>query len=473
MPSTLTYPGVYIEELPSGVHTIIGASTSEAAFVDVFTRGPANKAVRVTSFDDFERVFGGLNRRSEASYAIMQYFLNGGSIAWVVRAVSSGALATATLDDTESKPTLTLTAADTDATCGEAGNRIQYATFPDHKQLHAFNMALRQLDDDGEVVSESVQVYTGLTKDTLPTSKLVTFQALNSRTLPKNTSTNLITTETAGDTNTPGFCNLTGGVDGIPAVTGSLTLLDASTSNKVPSLKVTAKSVGTWGHNLQAGVDYEGIETQEANLFNLVIREVATSQSGQKRVVSSEVYKRLSLTTEALANASDASALINLSKLGTKRPDATKTSNYPNVTDPNQIADANSKAFKSLDGKDTDGNQVDPPPSDGNMPPNGNGSPQPDSEWATEGANALKAGLEALKKTSFNILCLPAASALAHQPGGSPSSMQTVVTQAVTLCKDQRAFFIIDVPDGVDLNGDNPAQEVSDFITSNLSARSD
>src|SRR5947207_6551676 len=90
MPASYTYPGVYIEEIPSGVHTITGVSTSDTAFIDFFKRGPVDRAVRVSSFGDFERVFGGLDVRSEASYAIQQFFLNGGSVAWVVRVVTGG-----------------------------------------------------------------------------------------------------------------------------------------------------------------------------------------------------------------------------------------------------------------------------------------------------------------------------------------------------------------------------------------------
>jgi phage tail sheath protein FI len=85
MPSAYTYPGVYVEEVPSGVRTITGVSTSNTAFVDFFARGPMNEAVQVTSPEDFNRRFGGLHRDSEASYAIAQYYLNGGQIAWVVR----------------------------------------------------------------------------------------------------------------------------------------------------------------------------------------------------------------------------------------------------------------------------------------------------------------------------------------------------------------------------------------------------
>jgi hypothetical protein len=46
--------------------------------------------VQVTSFAEFERAFGGLEAGSEASYAILQYFLNGGQIAWVVRVDNNG-----------------------------------------------------------------------------------------------------------------------------------------------------------------------------------------------------------------------------------------------------------------------------------------------------------------------------------------------------------------------------------------------
>src|SRR6185369_14150727 len=81
----VTYPGVYIQEVSSGVHTITGVSTSITAFIDFFKEGPSNRAVEIFGMTDFERVFGGLDDRSEASYAIAQFFLNGGGTALVVR----------------------------------------------------------------------------------------------------------------------------------------------------------------------------------------------------------------------------------------------------------------------------------------------------------------------------------------------------------------------------------------------------
>ena len=91
MPVTPTYPGVYVVEIPSGVRTITGVATSVAAFVDYFRRGAVNRAVHIFSIADFEREFGGLDTLSEASYAIQQFFLNGGREAWVVRVTTPAA----------------------------------------------------------------------------------------------------------------------------------------------------------------------------------------------------------------------------------------------------------------------------------------------------------------------------------------------------------------------------------------------
>ena len=85
MPATLTYPGVYIEEVPSGVHTIAGVATSITAFVGYTSRGLDNRAKHIFSFADFERSFGGLAADSELSYAVQQFFANGGTEAYVVR----------------------------------------------------------------------------------------------------------------------------------------------------------------------------------------------------------------------------------------------------------------------------------------------------------------------------------------------------------------------------------------------------
>lgn len=85
MPVTLTYPGVYVEEIPSGVRTITGVATSITAFVGRARRGPTDRAVVINSFGDFERIFGGLWTESTMGFAVRDFYQNGGSQAIVVR----------------------------------------------------------------------------------------------------------------------------------------------------------------------------------------------------------------------------------------------------------------------------------------------------------------------------------------------------------------------------------------------------
>lgn len=85
MPPTLTYPGVYIEELSSGVHTITGVATSIGAFVGWANQGPVDQAMLVQSWLDYEALYGGLDSDSPLGYAVNQFFSNGGQQAYIVR----------------------------------------------------------------------------------------------------------------------------------------------------------------------------------------------------------------------------------------------------------------------------------------------------------------------------------------------------------------------------------------------------
>lgn len=92
MPINPTYPGVYIEELENPVKTIVGVSTSITAFVGRALAGPKDDPILIHSFGEFESIFGGLWKKSTMSYAIFQYFLNGGHDAIIVRVVHSDAV---------------------------------------------------------------------------------------------------------------------------------------------------------------------------------------------------------------------------------------------------------------------------------------------------------------------------------------------------------------------------------------------
>jgi len=85
MPASLTYPGVYIEEIASSVRTIVGAATSITAFIGCAARGPVNEPVTINNFGDFERIFGGMWQKSTMSYAVRDFYINGASQAIIIR----------------------------------------------------------------------------------------------------------------------------------------------------------------------------------------------------------------------------------------------------------------------------------------------------------------------------------------------------------------------------------------------------
>lgn len=85
MPITPTYPGVYIEEIPSGVRTIAGVATSITAFIGRTLRGPEEEPITINNYGDFERIFGGLWTESSLGYAVRDFYLNGGTQAIIVR----------------------------------------------------------------------------------------------------------------------------------------------------------------------------------------------------------------------------------------------------------------------------------------------------------------------------------------------------------------------------------------------------
>jgi phage tail sheath protein FI len=91
MPVTVSYPGLYLEEIPSNARSIAAAPTSVAVFVGYahpFKTGLPGQPVRVFNFTDYERAFGGIFQSAaidtNLGHAVFQFFLNGGSDAYVV-----------------------------------------------------------------------------------------------------------------------------------------------------------------------------------------------------------------------------------------------------------------------------------------------------------------------------------------------------------------------------------------------------
>ena len=93
-------PGVYVEEYDSGATPMQGVSTSTAGFVGLAERGPViGQPQLVTSFADYTRMYGGYLSKAGYGdarylpYAVEQFFANGGSRAYIMRAVPGDAKA--------------------------------------------------------------------------------------------------------------------------------------------------------------------------------------------------------------------------------------------------------------------------------------------------------------------------------------------------------------------------------------------
>jgi phage tail sheath protein FI len=164
MPVALTYPGVYIEEVPSGVRTITGVATSIGLFIGWAARGPVNEGKRIFSFADFEREYGVLDRRSFLGYAVRQFFDNGGSDAYVIRIAKTSVPE----GDTTSVAAATATAklGDMDLKASSPGDwahqytvRLKTRPSPDQKR---FRLEVLLGDPTNNVV---VEVFENLSKD--------------------------------------------------------------------------------------------------------------------------------------------------------------------------------------------------------------------------------------------------------------------------------------------------------------------
>ena len=79
------HPGVYVQEL-LGPQLISAAATSNTAFVGITEKGPYDQPTLITSWNQYVATFGGFMWGAQLPFAIYAFFVQGGSIAYVVRA---------------------------------------------------------------------------------------------------------------------------------------------------------------------------------------------------------------------------------------------------------------------------------------------------------------------------------------------------------------------------------------------------
>ena len=159
MPATLTYPGVYIQEIPSGVHAITGVATSVTAFVGRAASGPDSQAITINSYGDFERIFGGLWPSSSLGYTVRDFFLNGGGQAVIVRLFNPD---TGNANSKVKVGTFTFAAASKGAWGGNLRASIDTNVSPDVARRYGlaptdlFNLTIQLLDASGAAVRTEV-----------------------------------------------------------------------------------------------------------------------------------------------------------------------------------------------------------------------------------------------------------------------------------------------------------------------------
>jgi phage tail sheath protein FI len=143
MSLTPTFPGVYIQEIPSGVRTITGVATSITTFIGRASRGPVDDPTIINSFADFERLFGGLAQDSTMSYAVRDFYLNGGSQGIIVRVINGATPASISLPTSSATP-LVLDA----ASPGQWGDNL--TALVDHNtkdptNINLFNLTIAEI----------------------------------------------------------------------------------------------------------------------------------------------------------------------------------------------------------------------------------------------------------------------------------------------------------------------------------------
>ena len=84
MSSEYVAPGVFVHEIPTGSHAIVGASTADTAFLGWTQSGPILEPTILESLIEFEAAFGA-SSDAPVAIALRSFFENGGERALVVR----------------------------------------------------------------------------------------------------------------------------------------------------------------------------------------------------------------------------------------------------------------------------------------------------------------------------------------------------------------------------------------------------
>ncbi|HLL64856.1 MAG TPA: phage tail sheath subtilisin-like domain-containing protein [Micromonosporaceae bacterium] len=414
MPVQTTYPGVYVQEVPSGVRTIVGVSTSITAFVGATRQGPVNRPTRVRSMAEYVRTFGPpWDAAHPLGHSVNLYFANGGVEALIVRATGTGAgEATTTLRNAAPADVLMLTANGAGAWANRSGS-VGMEAAVDHagtaNPADLFTLVLRQrAADSGPGGSVVVAEETFANLSMAPKHPRYVGKVLPGSKLARVTGPATAVASTSQATSTsknplPAQVNL-GAANGILRVSvdygpvTDLTVASGAPANVDRANVVTAINNAAAAATLPVTASLNG-----AN--HLVLTTTGTAGADRSVVVHSAPSgdAASTLTMGLAAGGAEASGAAGL---------------RPMVT----VAGAE-RGFGG--GTDVDPTSVNLVPSSG-----------------TGGIYALST----LDFPRFNLLCLP--SLPATDPADAATSANSAaLSTALAYCRQERAFLIVDTTD--------------------------
>lgn len=390
----LRTPGVYTQEIPSGVRPLAAVSTSNTAFVGYFPQGPTDRATRLNNYGDFERIFGGLNDHSIASYAMQQYFLNGGSVAYAVRVARGAVQASHLLADAGAATVFTLRAENP----GAWGNRLQFQLThaPAPNANNEFTLTVQLIDD---LTARRPTILQSETHRNLTVANAVA--------VIENDST-LVRLTAGASANLP---SPTLGMMNLVAVSATL-----NSGGGTPEAVFVANALDNSALGERIRLTVTG---SVAPNFNLTVNQLDAALTTP---VVTETFTGLTLNNAATIVNRD-SRLIRLMRV-----------NSAGGPLPANVADV------ALALQGTRGTNGDLP---GTTAWNDNAAPLLEGNTVNP---AQKTGMHALEDIApevFNILCIPDA------PGLGNDGAQALYAAANEFCIDQRAFLIIDQPETV------------------------
>ena len=419
MPILPTYPGVYIEEVPSGVRTITGVATSIAAFIGYFKRGPENKAVQIFNMGDFDREFGGLDPDSEAGYAIQQFFLNGGTQAHVVRVVSNDANAASIQASNSVAPggaVIKFIAKNP----GTWGNSVRVSISHDPPGEDRFNVTITEYNDTGVALRQEVFLNRSMTEGNENFIKTT----IND----KNTGSKIIEVDDVSGTLPPASNGTLSGDHRGSGETNETTQVTISAPK--PQFEVTIDGVTAIGALVLKDTDTGG--SYKMSDIAVALENAIRSAEPTNRRFSGSSVTSANGRLHILAGTGSPQSIVEFSNAGTGDSTADEL-----LLTAGTGAAANVQEY-ALGASNDVAAQIS---ETGNLGSNGTLP----GTGELRGLLNDKSGIYALEDVDlFNILCIP------RTATRSDGTFDAVLSEAIAYCEEKRAFFIIDTPVGID-----------------------